>query len=496
MKTFTISILLIVLINICFAQPIPTDSLYLGQTPPTNSAPKRFFLPVSSGSFTAERIAITNEGKEIYYSVVHSYYPTAGDTIKYFKYSGNKWTGPFNLFNAHIAPALSITGDTMYFQNNSVNYQTLFSVRTGTDWSNPQRILYNLNSAHYYQETNIGNYYVSSISNPTTGGSDWCKLFINGADTTAISLGLPLNSGTEDLDLFVSKDESFMIVVKYTGYVTSLYISYHKNNGNWTNPKSLGSTINFGLGEWGPYVSSDNKYLFYTAGTNPNYSDTYIYWVRVDGLIDSLKHTNFIPYLKNKIPNQTDTVGKSFNFTVSDSTFIDDDGNNTLTYSATLSNGSPLLSWINFNPSTRTFTFAPTAIGSTGLKVIATDTANANTSCTFSLNVISSVSIRPMNENIINEYKLFQNFPNPFNPSTVISYSLLNNSIVRLKLYDVLGKEITTLVNSFQKKGIYDINFDTSTLNLSSGLYFCTLTASESGSNQVFKETKIMSYIK
>ena len=52
----------------------------------------------------------------------------------------------------------------------------------------------------------------------------------------------------------------------------------------------------------------DNKYLFYTAGTNPNYSDTYIYWAGIDGLIDSLRHTNFIPYRKYTIPNQTDTV--------------------------------------------------------------------------------------------------------------------------------------------------------------------------------------------
>jgi hypothetical protein len=495
MKKFALSILCSLLLSTCFAQPIPTDSLYLGQIPP-GTIPKRFLLPVSAGSFTAERIAITNDGKEIYYSVVHSYYPTAGDTIKYFRYYGNKWTGPFNLFNSYIAPGLSITGDTMYFQNNNVNYQTLISVRNGMSWGNPQRILYSLNSAHYFQETNNGNYYVSSISNPTIGGSDWCKLFINGTDTTATSLGLPLNSGTEDLDLFVSKDESFMIVVKYAGYVTSLHISYHKNNGNWTNPKSLGPTINFGLGEWGPYISSDNKYLFYTAGTNPNYSDTYIYWVRIDGRIDSLKHTNFIPYLKNQIPNQTDTIGNLFTLTVPDSTFIDDDGNNTLSYSATLSSGGALPSWLSFNPGTRTFSGTPTELGSFGLKVIAKDTANASVTCTFSLSVVNHTSIHPINENIINEFKLFQNYPNPFNPSTVINYSLLNSGNVSLKLYNILGKEITTLVNSFQKRGTYDITVNMNNLNLASGLYFYTLAVNESNSNIIFKETKVMNYIK
>ena len=256
---------------------------------------------------------------------------------------------------------------------------------------------------------------------------------MTGTDSTAVSLGLPMNNTADNLDFFVARDEAFMILAK-----NGLQISYHKNNGSWTNPKSLGSTINFGLGMWGPYVSSDNKYLFYTTGTNPNYSDTRIHWVRIDGLMDSLKYTNFVPYLKNQIPNKTDMVGHLFNFTVPDSTFIDDDGNNTLTYSATLSNCGALPSWLSFNPVTRTFSGTPTAVGSLSLKVIATDTANANASCVFTLNVVDHTAIHESNGQIINEYKLFQNYPNPFNPSTTISYSLLNNSNVSIKLYDIL----------------------------------------------------------
>jgi len=316
-------------------------------------------------------------------------------------------------------------------------------------------------------------------------------LLMTGTDSTAVSLGLPMNNTADNLDFFVARDEAFMILAK-----NGLQISYHKNNGSWTNPKSLGSTINFGLGMWGPYVSSDNKYLFYTTGTNPNYSDTRIHWVRIDGLMDSLKYTNFVPYLKNQIPNKTDMVGHLFNFTVPDSTFIDDDGNNTLTYSATLSNGGALPSWLSFNPVTRTFSGTPTAVGSLSLKVIATDTANANASCVFTLNVVDHTAIHESNGQIINEYKLFQNYPNPFNPSTTISYSLLNNSNVSIKLYDILGKEIVTLVNSIQKRGMYDINLDMNNLNLSSGIYFYSIKVKESNSNKVFEESKLMNYIK
>lgn len=495
MKIFTISILILIIFNASFAQTIPTDSLYLGQTPPGNT-PKIFNLPVSPLSFTAERIAISNDGKEIYYSVVRSYYPIAGDTIKYFKYDGNKWTGPFNLFNGYLAPALSVTGDTMYFQNNIVPYQTLFSYRTGTGWSNPQRFLYSLNSAHYLQVTNNGHHYISSVPNPSIGASDWCRLNMNGTDTTAVSLGLPLNSAVDNLDFFVSRDESFMIISKYSGNSSKLFVSYHKNNGGWTNPKNLGGAINFGLAMWGSFVSQDNRYLFYTTGTNPNYSDAGIRWVRIDSLLDSLRQTNFIPYLKYQIPNQSDTVGVLYNFVIPDTTFIDDDGNNTLRYSAKLSNGNPLPLWLTFDSLTRNFRGTPASVASLNIAVTATDTANASAVCTFPLAILQNVSIKPINENIINDYKLFQNFPNPFNPSTVIGYALPYNSYVSLKVYDILGKEIASLVNSVQKRSYQEITLSTDNLKLSSGIYIYSLTANDINSNKVFKETKVMNYIK
>ena len=76
-----------------------------------------------------------------------------------------------------------------------------------------------------------------------------------------------------------------MIVTNRPG----LGISYRKNDGSWTNPVNFGPNIDFGLGSWGPYVTPDNKYLFYSTGTKPDYSDVSVYWVRIDGVIDSLK---------------------------------------------------------------------------------------------------------------------------------------------------------------------------------------------------------------
>ena len=68
------------------------------------------------------------------------------------------------------------------------------------------------------------------------------------------------------------------------------------------------------------------------------------------------------------------------------------------------------------------------------------------------------------------EFVLTQNYPNPFNPSTKIKYSIPISNAVRIKVYDMLGKEIKTLVNEFKSAGVYEIEFDAS--NLPSGVYF------------------------
>jgi len=74
-------------------------------------------------------------------------------------------------------------------------------------------------------------------------------------------------------------------------------------------------------------------------------------------------------------------------------------------------------------------------------------------------------------------FSLAQNYPNPFNPSTAISYQISSVSEVSLKVFDVLGREVATLVSAHQNPGEYEVVFDGS--KLSSGVYFYKLTASE-----------------
>ena len=75
------------------------------------------------------------------------------------------------------------------------------------------------------------------------------------------------------------------------------------------------------------------------------------------------------------------------------------------------------------------------------------------------------------------DYSLSQNYPNPFNPTTNIEYSIPSESFVELKVYDVLGNEIASLVNEQQQAGVYRADFTAD--NLPSGMYFARLTANE-----------------
>jgi hypothetical protein len=72
------------------------------------------------------------------------------------------------------------------------------------------------------------------------------------------------------------------------------------------------------------------------------------------------------------------------------------------------------------------------------------------------------------------ENKLYDNYPNPFNPTTQIKYSIKESGLVQIKIYDILGKEITTLVNERKDAGSYTIDFNAS--ELPSGVYIYQLT--------------------
>jgi hypothetical protein len=102
------------------------------------------------------------------------------------------------------------------------------------------------------------------------------------------------------------------------------------------------------------------------------------------------------------------------------------------------------------------------------------------------------LNVSPLVGQIPTAYYLNQNYPNPFNPSTMINYSVPKTSFITIKVYDILGREITTLVNEEKKSGNYNVEFSArggsvfggNGSNLSSGIYFYRMQAGN------FVETK------
>ncbi len=129
-----------------------------------------------------------------------------------------------------------------------------------------------------------------------------------------------------------------------------------------------------------------------------------------------------------------------------------------------------LLYWTTFN-------------GSSGeLRSVDKTTGNSTLITTWPSDLISfgifgdcpPTGVEQTSTEVPSEYKLSQNYPNPFNPTTLIEYSLPEESFVELKVYDVLGNEVASLVNEQQQAGVYRADF--TAVNLPSGMYFAKLT--------------------
>jgi photosystem II stability/assembly factor-like uncharacterized protein len=101
------------------------------------------------------------------------------------------------------------------------------------------------------------------------------------------------------------------------------------------------------------------------------------------------------------------------------------------------------------------------------------------------IRITSSVSLAG---GIPNDYALYQNFPNPFNPTTIFKYDLPKSSMVRLSVYDIFGREVSILVNETRNAGSYEGKFDAS--GLASGVYFYRLQAGD------FTQTKRLIVLK
>jgi hypothetical protein len=370
-----------------------SPNAYLGQKPPSEKPIE--FAPgmlTDPRTIAMDRIAISPDGKEIVYNQNDAWYSIAHGSTKEFRFDGHRWVGPTVLPGHYYGLTFSNDGNALYFTGENL-YEVWRMTRTAQGWSAPGKYVGKPFALYEFMQALSGNAYMGT--NPDKRDAREGRTSVVGEVESPFekalevrSLGVPLNEPGFNGDFFVARNESFMVVsAKETSdNECELHISYRKPDHTWTNPKSLGPLINDGTAHrWGQFVTPDNKYLFYSHGTSAK--DCALYWVRFDGLLERLRHTNFEPYVRTPIDLQEASAGRAFSFTVTDATFFDDDAGDALSYSAASASGGPLPGWLHFDSSTRTFSGTPAQGGAYRVSVTATDPANAKATCTFSLSV-------------------------------------------------------------------------------------------------------------
>ncbi|MDQ3021859.1 MAG: T9SS type A sorting domain-containing protein [Bacteroidota bacterium] len=154
--------------------------------------------------------------------------------------------------------------------------------------------------------------------------------------------------------------------------------------------------------------------------------------------------------------------------------------NDSTNFGTTLSSTSISYSWFVTGRKLPVFEITYISFTVNGFPLGNEKIVNYNTNATIGITNISS--------EIPDNYLLSQNYPNPFNPVTNLEFGISKLGFVTLKIYDMLGKEVATLVNSTLNPGTYKYNFDAS--GLTSGVYFYKITAGD------FVETKRMNLVK
>ncbi len=253
----------------------------------------------------------------------------------------------------------------------------------------------------------------------------------------------------------------------------------------------------------------NGEYIGWTARTPLMYRTTSsgVNWVLIHNGFTGFCNGNSIVdmYFKDSLNGIITRGGNCFNVTTNAGynwTLI----NRPNMLNSKIAMGTTDIGWLTLTTDTviKTFNFFQTyGLQKTPIstnKIFAVDTSIAY-SATSQTSVIKTtngggnlVKVGLISSEVPLEYKLYPNYPNPFNPSTNFKYQIINNSFVILKIYDILGRMIETLVNEKQIAGSYEANWDAG--NNSSGIYLYELTVYDSKENNLYKNTKKMMLVK
>lgn len=484
--------------------PYDSSIVWIKYHPNQNVIDKDLLFITSDDSIVGLIINLNGSGK----------YGDSYDVTTFNKYDSELKTALTALVINHTSLGYNLARDKMFmeFDNQRVNGQgaaenTLECVYTGrlavgyTSRTVAQNPPYNFNTEHTWPQSNFGeaepmksdlyhlyptditangiraNYpFGKAVSNVTwqVGGS---KL---GNNSSGQLIFEPRDVHKGD----VSRSMFYFITrypVNYGGFFTQAQESVFRE---WNELDTVGiieSNRNSAIAllqlKRNPYIDHpefvDRIYSFATNNTRPAFAELNILPLKVE--FDSTNISEFATQ-HVYIANSGNALLNIDSITISDSRFLLSLNNNSI---ESYSSQKALL---RFNPDSLLNYNALLKVYSNGgiKEILLTGFAKANT-----VNVEDETSTPFV-------FTLEQNYPNPFNPSTTIQYGISNRQFVTLKVYDLIGKEIATLVNEFKPAGSYEVEFNSasSIKNLASGIYFYRLQAGD------FVETKKMTLLK
>ena len=392
-----------------------------------------------------------------FYNLVSSVYFTdanygwaVGDWSQYLKTTngGNEWS----LENIGIPSYYGYTD--IYFKDQQTgwllsDYKILKTTNSGTNWYTVYDTAeYGIHLGTYFSFKNENEIFIPKsycIFKSTNGGLDWFRQYINNGSYYIETIK------------FFSESNGWLISNLFDPDYSKVFKSTDGGQ-NWIENLNTDTRINNLY-----FLNSNTGWI---TASKPNYPGTYtnlIYKTTNGGLnwLSYIHPYNIAPSF-DKIYFENEYTGICIGWT----------------YLHKTTNGG-----INWNSYAMLSGFQNLFFLNSNTGWLCGGPGNILKTTTGGLTFISKI-----NSDIPNNYLLLQNYPNPFNPTTNIHYEIPKNGFVKLVVFDILGREVQTLVNEKQNAGTYEVTFNARQpglgSNLSSGIYFYTLTSGD------FKETK------
>ncbi len=258
------------------------DWRYFGESVSGDTA-KLFSPTVISTRFNERDLALSPDGREIFYSMV---LPKSNfSAILSLQHDGAFWseiqTAPFSGKYSDLEPAFSPDGQQLFFvskrpldSNSAPGSWNIWRVeRNQTGWSEPRAVGAPIDAEgdeYYPSVSSNGNLYFTAQREDSFGAEDiYVARLENGQYQDPVNLGEGVNTAMYEFNAYIAPDESYLLFSSFGREDGlgggDLYISYRVNDTTWTEAKNLGPGINSEKLDYCPTVSPDGKYLFFTS---------------------------------------------------------------------------------------------------------------------------------------------------------------------------------------------------------------------------------------